>query len=49
MWKDNIKIYFREIGWDGMDCMDLAQDKDEWRALVSMVMNIWVPWNVDIS
>jgi hypothetical protein len=40
---DNIKIDLREIGWDGMDWIDLAQDRDQWRALVNTVMNIWVP------
>jgi hypothetical protein len=29
----------REIGWDGMDWIDLAQDRDEWRALVNAIMN----------
>jgi hypothetical protein len=38
---DNIKIDFREI-WDGMDWTDLAQDKEEWRALVNTVMNLRV-------
>jgi hypothetical protein len=33
----------REIGWDGMDWIDLAQDRDHWRALVNMVMNLQVP------
>jgi hypothetical protein len=32
-WVDNIKIDLREIGWDGMDWMDLAQDRDQWRLL----------------
>jgi hypothetical protein len=40
---DNIKIDLREIGWDGMDWIDLAQDRDLWRALVNMVMNLRVP------
>jgi hypothetical protein len=40
---DNIKMHLREIGWDGMDCIDLAEDKDQWRALVNTVMNLWVP------
>jgi hypothetical protein len=37
----NIKINLREIGWDGMDWIDLVQDKDQWRAFVNTVMNIW--------
>jgi hypothetical protein len=43
---DNIKIYFREIGWDGMDWIDLARNRDQWRALVNTVMNLRVPENV---
>jgi hypothetical protein len=35
----------REIGWDGMDWIDLAQDRDQWRALVNTVMNLRVPKN----
>jgi hypothetical protein len=42
MWVDNIKMYLREIGWDGMDCIDLAQDRDHWWAFVSTVMNLRV-------
>jgi hypothetical protein len=42
-WVDNIKIDLREIGWDGMDWIDLAQDRDQWRALVNTVMNLRVP------
>jgi hypothetical protein len=38
-WVDNIKMDLREIGWDGMDWIDLAQDRDQWRALVNAVMN----------
>jgi hypothetical protein len=33
----------REIGWDGVDWIDLAQDRDQSRALVNMVMNLQVP------
>jgi hypothetical protein len=40
---DNIKMDVRDIGWGGMDWIDLAQDKDEWKALVNTVMNFWVP------
>jgi hypothetical protein len=32
-----------EVGWDGVDCIELAQDRDQWRALVNTVMNLWVP------
>jgi hypothetical protein len=39
-WVDNIKIDLREIGWDGMDWIELAQDRDQWRALVNTVMNL---------
>jgi hypothetical protein len=40
---DNIKIDLREIGWDVVDWIDLAQDRDQWRALVNTVMNFRVP------
>jgi hypothetical protein len=40
---DNIKIDLKEIGWDDMDWIDLAQDRDQWRALVNTVMNLRVP------
>jgi hypothetical protein len=42
-WVDNIKMDLREIGWDGMDWINVAQDRDQWRALVNMVMNLRVP------
>jgi hypothetical protein len=42
-WVDNIKMDLREIGWDGVDWIDLAQDRNQWRALVNMVMNFRVP------
>jgi hypothetical protein len=40
---DNIKMDPREVGWDGMDLIDLAQDRDRWRAYVNAVMNLRVP------
>jgi hypothetical protein len=42
-WVDNVKMDLREIGWDDMDWTDLAQDRDQWRALVNIVMNLRVP------
>jgi hypothetical protein len=42
-WVDNIKMDLREIVWDGADWIDLAQDRDQWRALVNTVLNLWVP------
>jgi hypothetical protein len=39
-WEDNIKTDLQEVGFGGMDWIDLAQDRDRWRALVSAVMNL---------
>jgi hypothetical protein len=39
---DNIKIELGEIGWDGMDFIDLAQDSDQWKVFVNTVLNLWV-------
>jgi hypothetical protein len=36
---DNIKMDLRKVGWDGMEWIDLAQDRDQWRALGNKVMN----------
>jgi hypothetical protein len=41
-WVDNIKMDLKEIGWDGIDWIDLARDRDQWRALVNAVMNLRV-------
>jgi hypothetical protein len=41
-WEDNIKIFLREIGWGGTDWIYLAQEKDQWQALVNTVMNLQV-------
>jgi hypothetical protein len=40
---DNNKMYLREIEWDGMDWIDLAQDRDQYRALLNTVINLRVP------
>jgi hypothetical protein len=42
-WVYNIKIDLRKIEWDGMDWIDLAQDRDQWKALVNAVINFRVP------
>jgi hypothetical protein len=42
-WMDNIKMDLREIGCDGGDWIDLARDKDQWRALMNTVINFRVP------
>jgi hypothetical protein len=42
-WVNNIKKNLREVGWGGTDWIDLAQDRDQWRALVNMLMNLRVP------
>jgi hypothetical protein len=36
----------REIGWDGVDWIDVAENRDQWRALVNTAMNLWIPQNV---
>jgi hypothetical protein len=43
MWENNINMDIRELRWVGMDWIDLAQDRDQWRALVNIVMNLRVP------
>jgi hypothetical protein len=39
-WEDNIKMNLQEVGWEGMDFIDLAHDSDGWRALVNVIMNL---------
>jgi hypothetical protein len=41
-WEDNIRMDLQEVGWGDMDWIDMAQDSDRWRALVSAVMNLRV-------
>jgi hypothetical protein len=41
-WVDNNKMDPREMGWDGMDRIDLAQDRNQWKAFVNTVMNLRV-------
>jgi len=42
-WVDNIRMNLQEVGCGYMDCIGLAQGRDRWRMLVSVVMNLWVP------
>jgi len=41
-WEDNIKMDLQVVGYGGVDWIELAQDRDRWRALVNVVMNLWV-------
>jgi hypothetical protein len=42
-WMDNIRMYLGEVGWGDADWIDLAQDRNRWRALVYSVLNLRVP------
>jgi hypothetical protein len=42
-WEDNLKMDLREIWTDGVNWIQLAQDRVQWRAFVNTVMNLWVP------
>jgi hypothetical protein len=42
-WAHNIKMDLRELGRGGMDWIHLAQDRDQWRTLLNMIIKLWVP------
>ena len=42
-WEDNIKMDLQEVGCGGVDWIELVQDRDRWRAFVTVAMNLWVP------
>jgi len=44
-WEDNIRMNLRETEWEDLDwmCLGLSQDRDQWQALMNMVINLWVP------
>jgi len=44
-WKDNVKMDLQEVGCEGVDWFDVVQDRDRWRGLVNLEMNLWVPYN----
>jgi hypothetical protein len=46
-WEDNIKMDLQEVGCEGMDCIELAQNRDKWRALPNGAMNLRVSYNAE--
>jgi len=42
-WEDNIKMDLQEVGCGGMNCIELAQDRDRWRVLVNAILNLQIP------
>jgi hypothetical protein len=42
-WKDNMRIDLRKSGWEGVDWIHLAQNRDQWRAVVNTIMKVRVP------
>jgi hypothetical protein len=44
-WENNVKMYLQEVGRGSMDWIELAQDRDRWRALANAVMNLRVPYS----
>jgi hypothetical protein len=43
-WVDNIRMDLVDVGWGDVDWNGLAQDRDRCRALVNMILNLWVPY-----
>jgi len=48
-WEVDIKMGLLEVGWRGMNWIDLAQDRDRWWVLVNAAMKLWVAYNVGNS
>jgi hypothetical protein len=42
-WEDNITMNLRKVGWEGVDWLHVAENRDQWQALVNTEMNLWVP------
>jgi hypothetical protein len=42
-WVDNIRMDLREVGWSDVDWIGLAKDRNRWRTIVNLVLNLWVP------
>jgi hypothetical protein len=42
-WEGTIKMDHSELGWSGVNCIHLAQDKDHWLAVMNAVLNLWIP------
>jgi hypothetical protein len=47
--EDNIRMDCREVWWEVVDWIHLAQDRDQWQALVNMALNLWIPLRQGIS
>jgi hypothetical protein len=43
IWEDYNRLNLREIKWESVDCIHLAQERDQWQTLVNMAMKLWVP------
>jgi hypothetical protein len=42
-WEDNIRMDIRKMGWEDVNWIHLAQDRDQWQTVMNTLMNIWVP------